>query len=78
MDRVCSVIPILVGISELGEVGGEGVTVEEDDMIGILSTNDLVHLVIKLDDAGVLRVSGLVQGVVPGDPLVALVVLGEL
>jgi hypothetical protein len=78
VNRISGVLPVLVGVTEVGEVGGEGVGIEEDDVVWVFSADDLVHFVVEFDEAGVFRISGLVQRVVAGDPLVAFVVLGKL
>jgi hypothetical protein len=78
MDGVSSVVPVFVCITKVREVGCEGVAIKEDDMIGILGTNNGVKLVVEFDDASVLRVGGLVEGVVTGNPLVTPVMLSKL
>lgn len=77
VDGISSVIPVLVGITELREVRREGVAVKEDDVIGILCTNGSMDFVVEFDEAVVLLIGRLVEGIVASDPLVALVVLGE-
>lgn len=47
-------------------------------MVRIFFPDDLVDVVVKFDDPSVFGVCWFVQWVVAGDPLVALVVLGEL
>ena len=77
VDRVSGVVPVLVGVTEAGEVRGKGVAVEEDGMFGVDGADGLVDAIVEGDDAGVGVIGGLVQGVVAGDPLVALVVSSE-
>lgn len=78
VDGVTGVIPVLVRITEVREVGCKGVAIKEDDVIGILGTDGSVNFIVELHNASVFGVGGFVEGVVAGDPLVALVVLGEL
>ena len=78
MDRVRRVRPPLVGVPEVRKVRGEGVPVEEEHVVGVDGADGVVHGGVEGHDAGVLRVGGLVERVVPGYPFVVFVVLGEL
>lgn len=78
VNRVCRVRPLLVDVTKVGKVGGERVTIKVNDMLAVDRTNGIVHPFVKLDDSRVRRVCGLVQRVVPRDPLVPDVVLCEL
>ena len=57
------------------EIRGEGVPVEENDVVRIDGTNGTVDIVVELDQTGVLRIGGFVERIVASDPLVILVVL---
>jgi len=78
VDRVSGVVPVLVGVTETGEVRRKGVSIEVNGVVGINGADSLVDAVVEGDDAGVGVISGLVQGVVASDPLVALVVSSKL
>lgn len=78
VNRVCRVRPLLVYVAKVGKVGRERVAIKVDDVLGVDRANGIVHPLVKPDDGRVRRVSGLVQGVVPRDPLVPDVVLREL
>lgn len=78
MDRVRRVFPLFVRISEMREVGSEGITVKEDSMIGIDLSNSLIHTVVPLHNSAVGGVRWLIKRVVTSDPLVTLVMLGKL
>ena len=78
MNRVRRIRPLLVDVTKVGKVGRKRVAIKEDDVLGIDRANGVVHALVKLDDGRVRRVCGLVQGVVPCDPLVPDVVLREL
>ena len=75
MDRVRGVRPPLVGIAKMREIRGEGVPVEENDVVRIDGTNGTVDIVVELDQTGVLRIGGFIERIVASDPLVILVVL---
>lgn len=77
VDRVGRVVPLLVEVTKVAEVGGEGVAVEEDSVAWVDGADGFVDAVVEGDDAGVFGVGGLVDGIVACDPLVGFVVLGE-
>ena len=78
VDRICHVLPLLVHISEVGEIRCEGVAVEEQGMSGVDLANSLVYTIVEIYDASVVRIGWLIQRVVSGDPSVVLVMRGEL
>lgn len=77
VDRVGRVVPLLVDVAKVAKVGGEGVAVEEDGVVGVDGADGFVDAVVKGEDAGVLGIGGLVDGVVACDPFVGFEVLGE-
>jgi hypothetical protein len=78
MDGIAGIVPVLVRVPKVGKVGREGVRVKEEGVIWVGGPDDLVDVVVERNEAGVLGVGGLVEGVVARDPLVVLVVLCEL
>jgi hypothetical protein len=68
VDRVCGVVPGLVRVAEVGEVGGIGVAVQEDDVVGVDSPDGLDAPVVPIDKTGLVWVGRLVHDVVPRDP----------
>jgi hypothetical protein len=77
VDRVASVFPVFVSITKVGEVRGEGVTIEKDGVIGVDGTDGFVDAVIECYDAGVCGIGGLIEGVVSSNPFVSFIVGGE-
>lgn len=67
---------ILLG--KFGKVGAIHVAVEEQDVVRVNLADRLLHALIECDEAVVLGVGRLVHRVVPRDPGVVLVVLGEV
>lgn len=49
MDGISCVGPVLVCVTELGEVGGKGIAVKEDHVVLINLPNGVVETVIKAD-----------------------------
>jgi hypothetical protein len=78
VDGISSIVPVFMSVAKVRKVGGKGVAVEEDDMVRILFSDDLVDLVVELDDPSVFGVGWFVQRVVSRNPFVALVVLRKL
>lgn len=78
VNRVHRVRPLLVDVTKVGKVRGKRVSIKVNDVVVVDGANSVVHPLIKLDDGRVCRVCGLVQGVVPRDPLVIDVVLRKL
>lgn len=78
VNRVRRVRPLFVDVAKVGKIRGERVAIKVNDMVGVGRTNGIVHPLVKLDDGRVRRVCGLVQGVIPCDPLVSGVVPREL
>lgn len=74
---MASVHAVGEGLAERAEVHAERVAVEEEDVVRVDGADRLLDALVEGDEAGVLLVGGLVQGVVAGNPGVVLVVLGE-
>ena len=79
VNRVRRVLPLLdVLVAEVSEIGCEGVSVQEQDVVGIDLPDRIVQTIVVLDEADMLWLCGLVERVVTGDPLVGFVVGSEL
>lgn len=77
VDRVCRVRPLLVNVTKAGKIRRERVAIKVNNVLGVDRTNGIIYPFVKLDDSRVRRICGFVQGVVPRNPLVPDVVLGE-
>jgi hypothetical protein len=62
----------------VAKVGTEGVTVEEENVVGVNGTNGLFNANVKVQEAYVLLVGRFVQGVVTSNPGVVFVMTSEL
>jgi len=75
MNGVSGVIPTLVRITKVRKIGRKSVTIKENDMICILSTDNGVKLVVELHNASTLGIGGFVKRIIASNPLVTPVVL---
>ena len=78
VDRVRDVLPALMRVPEVREVGRERVPVEEERVVWVGRTDRGVYAVVERDNARVVWVGGLVERVIARDPRVAHIVLREL
>lgn len=78
MDRISSIVPLLVVIPKMRKIRSECIAVEEDCMIRVDSADGTVDAIIKFDHTGVRGISWFVEGVVPCDPCVVTIVFCEL
>lgn len=77
VNRVRRIRPLFVNVTKVGKIGGERVAIKVNDVLVVDGAYRIVHPLVKLDDGRLCRVCGLVEGVVPRDPLVPDVVLRE-
>ena len=77
VDRVRRIRPLFVDIAKVGKISCKRITIKVNDMFGVHRANGIVHPLVKHDDGRVARVCGLVQGIVPRDPLVLSVVTSK-
>ena len=64
-------------VGEAGEVRRVGVAVEEEDVVRVDGADRCVDVVVEADESAVVRVGGLVHGVVTGDPLSMPVLIND-
>jgi hypothetical protein len=77
MDRISSVLPLLVVIPEMRKIRCEGIAVKEDCMMGVNIADGMVDAIVKLDHTRVRGISWFVERVIPRDPGVVAIVFGE-
>ena len=77
MDRISSVLPLLVVIPEMRKIRCEGIAVKEDCMMGVNIADGVVDAIVKLDHTCVRGISWFVERVIPRDPGVVTIVFGE-
>jgi hypothetical protein len=75
---VTSVDRVWQSILEVAEVGAEGVTVQEQNVIRVNGSDSLFDPNVKVEQPCVLLVRRFVQRIVTGDPGVVLVVRSEV
>ena len=79
VNRVRRVLPLLdVLVAEVSEIGCKGVSVQEQDVVGIDLPDRIVQTIVVFDETDMFWLCGFVEGVVTGDPLVGFVVGGKL